>query len=92
MPLCTTCLSTVTHVGAGRTPASLGDHTGLGGELEPVEDWPVPDPADGEHGEHGPRAVSAPHKISQRVQGARGQEGRGVSWGASGTVGVWPVF
>lgn len=60
-------LSALGHEGAGSTPASLGDHTGLGGELEPVEDWLLPDAADRGHGDHGPWAVSSPHKISQRV-------------------------
>lgn len=62
-----THLSALGHEGAGCTPASLGDHTGLGGKLEPLEDWPIPDPADGGHGDHGPWAVSAPHKASQRI-------------------------
>ncbi|XP_063098618.1 dynein axonemal heavy chain 2 isoform X3 [Cavia porcellus] len=59
--------------GAGRAAAGLGDHAGLGGELGPVEDGPLPDPADGGHGDHGARAVPAPHKAGQRVQGVRRQ-------------------
>lgn len=68
-------LSALGHEGAGCTPASLGDHTGLGGELEPVEDWPVPDPTDRGHGDYGTWSVPPPHQIGQRVQGVWRVEG-----------------
>lgn len=60
-------LSALCHEGARRTPANMGDHTGLGGKLEPVEDRSVSEPADRGHGDHGPWAVSSPYKTSQRV-------------------------
>lgn len=56
--------------GAGGPAAGMGDHPGLGGELEPVEDRPLPDAADGGHGGHGARAVPPAHQAGQGVQGA----------------------